>query len=378
MNYRKTLAVFVLFVTTSTFAGELTPVKIDSAPEESRVMGPLVWNRFAKPGPDAGTVSPHAVVAVGHGMQIAIDSTTPDGSPNVVRIDFAGTGNFADASTVPIEMQQVKADEAQNRPEYTFGVVEGRTFQATVADKPVSVYLDLYYYKRKAQRQMSAIMAWAAEGECTFGETTCAIRVYYGSPSLSTRIISAVIDPSGKDFGEDAISVLQHQPIYMDGKFYRLHFTGWKVAAEALDIEAAKVQIPADRWRLDAVLDDRTRVIYQGGRDPVMIPAGTYQRFSLALSGPGKACMVYGYDRQEKLLQAPAGKTTTWQFGGPLTAKITPQVGDSKVRFSLQLLDAAGIPVASLKGKDGLRLPAPGLQVAAEGKLVYSAKMEYG
>jgi hypothetical protein len=118
--------------------------------------------------------------------------------------------------------------------------------------------------------------------------------------------------------------------------------------------------------------------MYQGGRDPVTVPAGKYKIDYYRIHGPEGALLIH-QGRIGKALQAKAGETTEWKLGGPVTVQVVPRVSNGRVVFSCKAEDAEGLSITSVVGRGGKRTSAPQLKVMdAGGKIVHKGTMEYG
>lgn len=352
-------------------AGELKPIPMQDSPP-FRTGYSIRSSTFEKPADGAGTVSPKAVVAKHRNMQIALDSKTPEGPPAVLRIDATGKGTFVEAPTVDIALKETGEGSMQGQTEVV-------PLTLSAAGKDVCVRFRVLYFKAGQRRQFYVQAQWRAQGECQVGEKTVAVRVYFRDLQMSASGME--IDPAGDDFGEDTILALPGQPVWIGEAFYRIEREEWMLKATAVDLPAATIRVPSDKWELRASFNGQGLVHLHGRREPVVIPAGRYQVASGDLAGPGKSRIHYYRNYRNSTapaLQAPAGKTTPWTFGGPLTGKIDVKQSNGQLAFEFKLVDAGGTAVQWVYGKDGKPVAPPMLQVADGQRLVHRGKLEYG
>jgi hypothetical protein len=370
------------------------------------------YREFTRPGEDAGTVSPHAVMAVLEGpirFAVAIDSSTADVTqPDVVRFDFTGQGRFTDAATIPLTItrQERSAMTAKVGPAVIKVPVDGDLVEATVWGE--------YEKDGPSYRSLKIGFDRGLQGRCDFGQRGCTVCIVDGTGDLRVTSAFKPVTEGGKVKGRTAgdtlmidtgdgtfkdaskvIRVAYGQPVWMDGAWYdvKVGDDGKSLSVQRVDLPTGHLKIANANWEMLLVSPERVMWTWstQAGQ-AVPLPAGRYvvmryKQYVEFANTDGGAILVEGpgpdqghMDRiaSDPVIDVPPDATVELAIGTPLTVK--PEISKSgrDVRFSLKVTDASGrqpdyVEVA------GRRSPEAKVRVLdAEGKEVYVGTMAYG
>ena len=221
---------------------------------------------------------------------VALDSARADDKfLDVLRIDTAGTGKFADApSTVQVAgrrrhgLRHDRPPRPDNRSRRPQGPRPGPRLIAGNTTGPVALYL---------------MFGSCLEGQCAFGDAVRTVRSssppatsgwttpgrswprtaddgflpgeigwLKGDPQICRRRASAV--PPGGRVG---------QPLLVGGKWYDLAVSadGNQGVGRPAKGPFGKIKFDADRWEAQLISADHVFPV-SGGKDPVEVPAGKY------------------------------------------------------------------------------------------------------
>lgn len=367
---------------------------------------PLVakGDAFADPAEGDGTVNPRAVIAAlqssegGPAIKVAIDSLLPDAADlDLLRIDFSGKGLFHDGPTVPL------GGSAEQGSVYEFKR-DGKIIPALViAD----------YQPGPAGRSMQLRFGTALEGDCRFGERVYPVRFIDRTSNLRCNDKAAAIRENGRVIGAtngDAMVIGDEasgpqamarefdygQPVKVDGVWYDVKLTGGgaKVVAEPLDLPAAWLEIPHDKWVIKLISQGRALTLY-GSREPVAIPAGDYsivwfaeeiligRDFATLRIDSDQALIAHvwtcGFDMTQgraRTFKAVAGETVKLPLGSPLIATVDARVEGRTVTMEFSVVGSYGASLDWLQASGGKLQAATIKVVDASGEVVHTAGLE--
>jgi hypothetical protein len=367
---------------------------------------------FVKASEDAGTVSPHAVVARLGGpieFAIAIDSSTPDAAgPDLVRFDFTAQGHFADAPTAPLNVtsQQSGMVEAKIGPAVIQVPVGGQTIQ-------VRVWGDYTKYQR-SYRSVKIGFDLGLQGVCDFGGKSYAVcvadatgnlrvgdafkPVVTGSKLMGRTEGDTLFIDTGEGAFEDPAKVIcvgYGQPVWLDGAWYEVKIgdDGKSLAAQRVDLPTGRLKIANANWEILLVSPERVMWAWSTqANQEVPVPAGEYvvmryKQYAEFRKADGGAILMEGPGpEQGQMMRTPVDPvvkvlpdaTAELAIGAPLTVKPEISRSGQQARFSLKVTDAAGHQpnYVELKGGDN---PVATVHVLdASGTDVHTAKLEYG
>jgi len=340
----------------------------------------------------AGLVSPKAVLLKSTGaIRIAVDAGAADAETlDLVRIDTTGTGNFRDARTLKLKIQTRSTS-------YTRGSFGPETVQIPRNGKTIPVRVFGHYYGRAQRVYGGASLTVAAEGSCAFARTQRKVRVVDGSGNLalgdpakppfsrSTARPKAdmvfVADENGNFTGPRSTPTYLGQPIEVGGAWYVVSAEDMKVSAAPLEGGTGEVSVDAARWQC-TLAGEKYLLTVRGGKEPVRVPPDRYRiqqyRLYAEEATDRRVAMIYGY-RGTKALDVAAAKATRLPIGSPIQAKILTRQASGRVIFSLAQTDGAGARIGGVIAEGGKRPPKPKIDVVGkEGKVVYTANLEYG
>lgn len=146
----------------------------------------------------------------------------------------------------------------------------------------------------------------------------------------------------------------------------------------AADEEAkGKLSVPADNWVVTLYSKGRPQQL-KGGKAPVDVAAGTYTvRYQINAGEVGKSAMIAGSVKGQVTIAA--GKTTELKVGSPLEGKIDASVKGDKVTFNMAATNVGGNPVSVYAAPANGKQVTPKVDVVGkDGKIAYSASLEYG
>ncbi len=395
------VALCVFATALAAWAGELTPVACDS--DLALGIRPVFADGSAfKPGQaDSGLVSSQArVVSVGGtgwSMQVAVDSSSVDAkSPDVVRLDGSGKGQFAGAPTAALKT--IASPKIIYRA--SFGPVE---VKALVDGRQVPVMVTGQYIKSDQYRQLQLTVGTAMEGKCSFGGRELAVRIVDGDNNMQPgnawkrrafgkNVVIVTGDTVAVDLGDGTFAKQVHRacygsPVEVDGKWYEVVVSqdGKQVSAKPVDLAGGMVHIDHPKW--SAMLVGETTILpLEGGPEPVAVPAGqyvikSYEEFSAPDDKGQRAHLTVGISptAPSSKIAVEAGKTAELAIGSPLNATVKASNQAKQVMLSLVLTDAAGRPITSMATYDGSAPPKPQIAVKdAAAAQVYQSSLEYG
>jgi hypothetical protein len=128
---------------------------------------------------------------------------------------------------------------------------------------------------------------------------------------------------------------------------------------------------------------EKYEIIVNAAAKAVPVPADTYRvtrciYFRPDQRGravPAVSCYLY----QAPTFEVAEGETAKIEMGLPVKATMLAKVSPGKVTFSLKRVDAAGRRILRVMNAAGQRPEAPAIDVVDKtGKVVYTARMEYG
>ena len=355
--------------------------------------------QFGKPADANQTVSKLAVVAsfMNSTVKAAIDSSKPDvKAPDVLRLDFSGTGKFDTDSVVPLSNVSTQGTSMA-------ATIGPKTLQVKQGDRTIPVTVRGSYYKSDTYRRMTLTLSTAVEASCKFGEKTCKVRLIDGTNNLKMAdaarpIVSGgrpnyyqagdtiAVDTGDGTFTKGVRKSFYGQPVIVGGKAYTVSLSadGTKVSVEPSTAALGKIQVDQPVWEAKLVSAKHVTFV-SGGKEPVEVPEGNYAIVGYQVRPEAKSPAMLGgrgpTDKQGRpvLLAVAAGGVTALAIGAPLKAVVEPTQTDDMVRLSLALTDAAGGRISSLANNDGTLPPPPKVKVVDDqGKTVYEKTLEYG
>jgi len=381
-------------------------------------VGDLAYATTARPGISAGGTSVatravadpaaiglthHKAMASAKGAMVAVafdcDDVKSD-TLDVARIDMTGKGNFTDAVTV-------KLIKAPAQAGYTMLNLPPQPITISKDGKKIPALLSGRYYKyqtRTTGANAKTVMrvsgyAWVqvvGRGECQFGKTVRKVLVMDSNRSMTlgdvtTRKVGTreytqadycrIADAKGTFVTTSRVGYVQvGQPVQVEGKWYTLSSEKMKITATPMTGGLGTLAINAPRWECMLMRDGLTLNITGGGK-AVNVPAGEYQvrMFRLYQNADTAKPSASIYGSANKPLTITADKATSLSVGTDLTATMAATVTKGKVKFSVKQTDAAGSRISGIYSSAGKRPTAPQIEVVDKaGKVVYTAKLEYG
>ena len=344
-------------------------------------------------GGKMGLDSANAVVATGvaSGIKISAALTRSKAGAedfDVLRLDTTGKQNFRGAAALPVRTtrKDAKVYLATVGPGQVTVKKDGKAVPMTVVGR---------YYETNGRRRLYLTFTAAAEGTCAFGKAARKIRIVdvTGNFSFADALKTA---PRGFTRSADMVHVADQKgrflvagpwagtpighPVQVADKWYMLTVDGMKASAAPLKCPMGKVAGNGDPWQV-VLMGKKYMVTVTGGAQPVSVPADSYRLMLCSYFRPGEAGKavpaVSSYPR--KSVEVAAGNTLTLEMGLPMQATMSARVAGGKVAFSVKRVDAAGHRIVSVLKADGEAPPAPSIDVVDKtGKVVYTAKLEYG
>jgi hypothetical protein len=392
-----TLAAILLLAGVS-WCGELKPAPCDP---DAAGIAPASCVQFANAPKDCGTANPHAVVGTinsPYKVSVAIDSRNAEGkAPDVVRLDFTGTGKFDGKSMVPLKAtEETVGPNKSPVMEIGPGTVsvnrDGKEYLVSVHGKYVAVDQGGGTF-----RQLVLQMAAATEGQCDFGNNSHKVRLVDTTGSLSftepgrvAKIANPGAPPSvtgdtvmidtGDGSFTSTVKAFYGQPAMVDGKWYIVKASDdlAKVSAAAADISSGTIRINHPFWTATFVGTKYHQTI-AGNANAVTLPADTYTITDYVERPDAKSKATLPVAVAAKKIEVAAGKNLDVAIGSPLEATLAVGIGDGTVTFNLKCIDAGGSAVAYTTNEKGERPPAPSFTVIdSSGKQVYQATLAYG
>jgi len=375
--------------------GDLSPVAVASSAKMKPAMMVAMPQAFSRPKANSGTVHPKALIArlksATASIIAAIDARTADaGAPDIVRLDFTGRGTFGDAHIVPLKAQR------------SGGVwrVGPATIQVDKDGKQVPVHVEGLYQKQQDFRIMWLSVSTAAAGDCAFGEKVRRVRLTDGTGNLqvtdAVRTTSrrgrltigrpgdtVLVDLTDGGFAGATAMAYVGQPVLVDGVWYDVAVSadGAKVTAKPSNLKTGRVQIDHDKWR--ATLANAKNVLsLRGSRDPVALPAGTYQILDFTqYEGEGRDLKVLSATNEDvkpAIVRVVADKTAKVAVGDPIVLRVKTRVRGRVATMSFEMRDAAGLSIDVTSLASG-RTKAPTVTVRdGRGEVVHQGAFEYG
>ncbi|MBT3198457.1 MAG: hypothetical protein HN350_00935 [Phycisphaerales bacterium] len=390
---------FVLLMLCASFAlgatGDLTFMK---QPPPTRSSARMYVSGFKLAGVDKakGLVNKNALVGTLRGaagaVMVAIDAAKADATkPELIRLDFSGTGMFKDAPTAPIKMRPAQRN-------VTMGMIGPVVINAKRDGQSIPVTLQGTYWKQGTRRGLSLMMTVVVEGSCKFGTKTYPVRIIDGNgnlkfadalkppfrPSTMMPFDRVMVGTDDGKFSSGAATAYIGQPIFIDGKLYSVDISGMKIKAAAMDVAVGSVKVDSPRWNCTLV-GKKYFLTVSGGKEAINVPADEYQTANYTLytsNTPGKRSAYirgYGSYRGGKSFTVSSGKTAALPIGAPIEATVTSSNSKGKVRMNLLMKDSLGGRISSIANAAGQRPAPPSIQVIDKaGKVVYTAKLGYG
>jgi hypothetical protein len=391
------LAAMLLLAKVS-WCGELKPAPCDP---DAADIAPASCVQFANAPKDCGTANPHAVVGTinsPYKVSVAIDSKNADGkAPDVVRLDFTGTGKFDGESMVPLKATKEtvgpnKSPVMEIGPGTVSVKRDGKEYLVSVHGKYVAIDQGGGTF-----RQLVLQMAAAAEGQCDFGDKSHKVRLIDTTGNLSfiepgrvAKIDNPGAPPSvtgdtvmidtGDGSFTSTVKAFYGQPAMVAGKWYVVKASDdlAKVSAAAADIPSGTIKIGHPFWTATFVGTKYHQTII-GNANAVTLPADTYTITNYIERPDAKSKAQIPVAVVAKKIEVATGKNLDVAIGSPLEATLAITVAEGAVNFNLKCIDAGGARVAGLVNEKGEMPPAPSFTVLdSSGKQVYQATLAYG
>ena len=395
-------AILVLLLTLPAVAETLEPFQPDPAGKAAWPfrMGPISSGAFARPAPDSGTVHPHATVttfqtAIGT-VNVALDARSVEAEqPDLLRIDFSGSGRFNDTDVIPLQPWEYFRTRSE-RVKLSFQR-DGRTI-------PVIVSVP-QYYKRGERRMMRLEMVIAARGALRFGEQSRDVIVFDGNSNLKLGDLAKpdrkfafappcdtvlIAGADGKFDSPDAQAIVLGQPVKVGEVLYTVQVgeDGWSASAVPFDGPVGMIQVAHPHW--EGLFVGQEHVVrLAGGDQPQPVPADSYVAAAYTEwagedHGPGAPNLNCYWQpkgqgkasRQEVV----AGQVTQFAVGSPLAIEPLVKVKGRQVTFDMSYADTGRTnEEVGVSVNLGKAIAEPKVLVYdAAGKQVYSGTMEFG
>ncbi|HHH75480.1 MAG TPA: hypothetical protein ENL03_00480, partial [Phycisphaerae bacterium] len=306
---------------------------------------------LSKPSPTADLVHPKALAGSvklygDTSVYFAIDGETEKaGTLDVLCIDITGTGTFKDAARV--KLTKVKGGRSM-----TFTGLAPTKLRIENADITAMLVSAQYYPPRKKSypANLTISIQMARQGTCQFGLKTHAIRIYDRNgdwqcgdqlktpadkqflPKKWYHGDTFMIDFGDGSFGDSAKEYYWGQPVFVDGKWYKLKLSpdGKKVQASPVELQAGRIAYASEKWSLIMTAKDRSYININGGPQGAVVPAGEYTMVSFhewtAPDAKGKRGRIKyrtPSGLKARKLVFKEGKVTSVPAGHPLIAKIS-------------------------------------------------------
>jgi len=297
--------------------GDLTHVACETpkGPEALAISWVSFESANLKKPPRSATGLVHADALVGMvkvtdavSVSVAIDGEARDAKVlDVLRLDFTGAGAFQDAARIKLKLStsttELSGEIHASRIELKLSTSMFGPLAVKIrwngVERPVMV-TGIYHSfaagnrRRKNTGCVSLIVHMATQGTCRFGEKTHAVRLFDqdrsyvcgGRPKRHRLMRSArsypmgdtvLIDFGDGSFGAGAEEFYCWQPLFVDGKWYRLKVSddGAKVRAEPIAVKTGRIECSATKW--SAVLSGKggfLRIV--GDAAGAVAPVGGY------------------------------------------------------------------------------------------------------
>jgi hypothetical protein len=338
---------------------------------------------------------------------------------DTIRVDLTGKGDFRNASKMALKTDQ----SASSYYAYYASIEPG---QATVNKdgKDIPVTVTGCYQVSGGRPHIWLTLAAAVEGTCAFGKEIRKVRILdtigdlkFGggpaSPRASERELELtselapqvrltllgrtsrvppglrgadriqVADAKGR-FDDVKISggTLLGSPVQVGRRWFLVRVNGMKASAEPLKAPMGKIAGSADNWQVH-LTGKKYGIIVNGAAKAVPVPADSYQVVRCIYFRPdqrGKAVpAVKSYSYRPPSQEVAEGETAKIGMGLPMKVTMLAKVSAGKVTFSVKRVDAAGRSILRVMNAAGERPAAPAIDVVDKtGKVVYTAKLEYG
>jgi len=323
---------------------------------------------FRKPAPGAGTVSPRSLVAMAQQpplrLAIALDSTKPDAQHyDVVRLDFTGQANFANAYILPQQMMRY----SPTKKEFCYQFVD-RGLKVKLGERAYTIVAFVIYWESENRREIYARLYTSAEGVCRFGPKEHNVRLCDTTSNLRVDDVPKTIfqDASHKaQEGGDAFFVdtgdgtfksyacgLYGSPVLVDGGLWNLRVSkdGGEVTAEPYAGPTGRVRINHPAWQA-RVVGQATALWIYGGPESVPVPAGRfvlvdYVEWLTPDASTPRTRLKVGCTREgnrgiDEFVVRPAA-TTDIAIGSPVTLGVVAAKQGEVVRFDYHVYDVTG------------------------------------
>ena len=288
--------------------------------------------------------------------------------PDVVRIDFSGSGDFKTSHVVKRSTMEGTQDSDSLRCWFTAESVPVR-----INGRDLKINLRCYYARSPTEESLLVRLGLSAVGRCYFGKKLHKVRLVDGNGNFRfddptkpvTRPRGAWTNTTKSDYEKcDAIEVYPStpqprrtmwpayygHPVLVDGVLYDV-----KVSSDATKISAtpykgatAKIRIDHDHW--NAWFCGKKHIVrLSGSRQPVSLPpdvytiVGYYQQ-ETTKEGKRKRDNVYGVDPNSSPVTAEvkSDMTTAIPIGSPIQAVLVPRERGRTVRFDVYLVGVGG------------------------------------
>ena len=302
---------------------------------------------------------------------------------DALRLDLTGKGDFRNAPKVPVRTIRKSATM------YTAKIGPARV-SLTKDGKVVPVTVSGQYYESRGRPRLYITLTAAVEGSCAFGKTVRKVRITDASGNLRFDDAGTganargrfdtvqLADATGRLPGGRSTGTALGHPMQIDGRWYTLAVKGMKVSARRATCPMGKIAGKGAKWQL-SLRGRKYTITVDGGTQPVEIPADTYQVMACKYhhsEGSSRAMVSSSPHLSVKVLP---GKTFEIPMGMPIKVNIAATVRNRKVAFSIKQTDAAGNRITRVLNASGRRPKAPAIDVIDKaGKIVYTAKLEYG
>ena len=363
-----------LAIATAAEAGEAT--RVASTPAFAIRGYHFVTSTFTQAPEGSGTVHPQAVVAKFANapvvFSVAIDTADPSARlPEVVRFDFAGSGNYAKAASLPFR-------EVTEDPSGVACAIGPDTLRVTVGGKEIPVSVRGSYWRPvDGPRRLTLDLCTAIQAKVSFGETSHEVQVVDADGNLRpgdkvqplirgsgvagmTGGDTLIVDLSDGSFSGNLLVGFYGQPIRLDDGWYDVSLSedGSRITAKKLDISSGKLRIANDNWEGVFISDKYVMVYFDvAAGQPVDIPVGRYavkryrQRFGtgerprgrVVVETPSRNEGPFLLSGRELSFAVPVGRIVDVSIGAPLTVTAAATKGEGGTyALSAKITDASG------------------------------------
>ncbi|MFW6033314.1 MAG: hypothetical protein ACOCTI_08070 [Phycisphaeraceae bacterium] len=374
--------------------GGVEPLRADWIREDDEA-------RYETASGEPGLVAAKAtLVRVRDRFVMAIDADSPEAEwPEVIRFDFTGEGNFADAPSLPLRLNK------HNRgfvARFEGNVEVPRDGQTQTVRVSGYYYLvnDEHYLRLGLRSAAGATVEIGGEphqvvlldGDNDLDVTTVPQREDHPDGSLRhmTRGDTVLVYPDPQDLGQAVVKGYWGQPVQVGGRWYDLSLdeASRTVSAEPVELKLGTVEVDYPEWELVLVGREHIMVLRSQDGSEQEVPADEYSVLQYELSagepvaGHRGQIAAHGWNVNPGTTQYAVnpGEATQVGLGEPLTVKVKSEKwGADRLNLTLAVTDVNGADVdpPMLPGRQ--RPAAPRFEVAdAEGQTVYSGQFEYG